>query len=47
MIFGGRVYSVLIVSASERFNEGLLRLLPRGEYEPIVIAGSVGEMIAP
>ena len=43
MIFGGRVYSVLIVSASERFNEGLLRLLPRGEYEPIVIAGSVGE----
>jgi len=38
-----RVYSVLIVSASERFRNSLLSLLPEGIYSPIVTAASVGE----
>ncbi|MDO5585264.1 MAG: ANTAR domain-containing protein [Dialister sp.] len=38
-----RVYSVLIVSASEKFRDALLSLLPESAYTPIVTAGSVGE----
>lgn len=38
-----RIYSVLIVSASERFRDSLLSLLPEAAYSPIVTAASVGE----
>ena len=38
-----RVYSVLIVSASEKFQCSLLPLLPESAYSPIVTAASVGE----
>ncbi len=31
-------YSVLIVSASEKFNDSLRRLLPEGRYTPVVTA---------
>lgn len=37
-----RVYSVLIVSASEKFRDSLLPLLPEASYSPIVTAASVG-----
>ena len=37
-----RVYSVLIVSASERFRDALLPILPDALYSPVVTAGSVG-----
>lgn len=37
-----RVYSVLIVSASERFRDSLLSLLPEADYSPVVTAASVG-----
>ena len=38
-----RVYSVLIVSASEKFQNALRSLLPESAYSPIVTAASVGE----
>ncbi len=37
-----RVYSVLIVSASEKFQSGLHSLLPESAYSPIATAASVG-----
>ena len=37
-----RVYSVLIVSASEKFQSGLRSLLPESAYSPIVTTASVG-----
>ena len=38
-----RVYSVLIVSASEKFRDSLLPLLPEAGYSPVLTAASVGE----
>ena len=38
-----RVYSVLIVSASERFRDSLLPLLPEASYSPVITAASIGE----
>lgn len=38
-----QVYSVLIVSASEKFTSAILSLLPEASYSPVVIAASVGE----
>ena len=37
-----RVYSVLLVSASEKFRNSLLPLLPEPAYSPVVTAASVG-----
>lgn len=37
-----RVYSVLIVSASEKFRDALLPILPEAFYSPVVTADSVG-----
>ncbi len=37
------IYSVLIVSASERINSSLRELLPESDYTPVCIAGSVNE----
>ena len=37
-----QVYSVLIVSASEKFRDSLLSLLPEADYSPIVTVTSVG-----
>lgn len=37
-----RVYSVLIVSHSERFRDSLLPILPEASYSPVVTASSVG-----
>ena len=38
-----RVYSVLIVSASEKFRSSILSLLPESSYSPVLTASSVGE----
>lgn len=38
-----RVYSVLIVSASEKFQSSILSLLPEACYSPVVTAVSVSE----
>ncbi|MCQ2451719.1 MAG: ANTAR domain-containing protein [Oscillospiraceae bacterium] len=35
MMFDGREYSILLVSASERFASGFRRLLPEGLYHPV------------
>lgn len=35
-----RIYSVLLASASERFNTALLPLLPEGVYHPVVTVSS-------
>ena len=37
-----RVYSVLIVSSSERFQSSLVPLLPEAVYSPVVTVNSVG-----
>ena len=42
MIFQERTYSVLLVSASEKFNTSILTLLPSTDYWPVTIAKSVG-----
>ncbi|MDD7676350.1 MAG: ANTAR domain-containing protein [Eubacteriales bacterium] len=36
-------YSMLVVSASAKFNESLTALLPRGQYEPVIFASDVSE----
>lgn len=38
-----RVYSVLVVSASEKFCSSILSLLPEASYSPVITAASVGE----
>jgi len=43
VIFQERTYSVLLVSASEKFNTSILTLLPPTDYWPVTIAKSVGE----
>ena len=35
MIFDGRVYSVLLVSASEKFNMSFEKLMPEATYSPV------------
>ncbi len=37
-----QVYSVLLVSAVQKFNNAILALLPEGRYHPVRIVGSVG-----
>ena len=43
MIFRDRTYGVLIVSASDSFNNKTKELLPVNEYWPVHFAGSAGE----
>ncbi len=35
------IYSVLVVSASDKFNESLRRLLPENRYSPVIAAADV------
>ncbi len=41
MLFSGRVYSVLIVSSSEKLNTVLKKLLPASDYGPVRVVTSV------
>ena len=41
MIFDGRIYSVLIVSSSDKITDALRSLMPSGSYEPVVVANSI------
>ena len=41
MVFLDRTYSVLLVSAAEKFNESLIRLLPGSMYYPVTTVKSV------
>lgn len=43
MVFRERTYSVLIVSASEKFNTMIMSLLPIAEYYPVTTVRSVAE----
>lgn len=43
MVFQERTYSVLLVSASEKFNTTIMPLLPTTDYWPVNAAKSVGE----
>lgn len=43
MVFQERTYSVLLVSASEKFNTATMDLLPATDYFPVVTARSVSE----
>ncbi len=41
MLFSGRVYSVLLVSSSEKLNTVLKKLLPASEYGPVRVVTSI------
>lgn len=43
MVFREHTYSVLIVSASEKFNSMIMSLLPMSEYWPVTTVRSVAE----
>ena len=43
MVFQGRTYSVLIVTASDSFTNSVMPLLPVTDYWPVTTARSVGE----
>ena len=43
MVFQERTYSVLLVSASEKFNTAVMPLLPPTDYHPVRIAKSVAQ----
>lgn len=43
MVFQERTYAVLMVSASEKFNNATRALLPPTDYWPVDTAGSAGE----
>ena len=43
MVFQERTYSVLLVSASEKFNTSIRPLLPVSDYWPVTTARSIGE----
>lgn len=43
MVFQEKTYSVLLVSASEKFNTATMDLLPMTDYWPVVTARSVSE----
>ena len=43
MVFQDRVYSVLIVTASDRFANSIMPLLPMTDYWPVQTASSVAE----
>ena len=43
MVFQSEPYSVLLVSASEKFNTAALPLLPVTDYYPVTVVGSVSE----
>lgn len=43
MVFQERTYSVLVVSASDKFNSSIMGLLPVTDYWPVIIAKSVSE----
>ena len=44
MVFQERTYSVLIVTASERFTDSIMPLLPMTDYWPVQTASSVAEV---
>lgn len=41
MVFQSDPYSVLLVSAGEKFNTSMLSLLPSTDYWPVAVAGSI------
>ena len=43
MVFQERTYSVLVVSASEKFNSNIMALLPMTDYWPVSVVRSVSE----
>lgn len=43
MVFQERTYSVLIVTAAERFTNSIMPLLPMTDYWPVTTARSIGE----
>ena len=43
MTYDGTLYSVLVVSAAEKFNASLLPLLPHGSFDPVVFVSSVAQ----
>ena len=43
MVFQSDPYSVLLVSASEKFNTATLSLLPMTDYYPVTVTGSVSD----
>lgn len=43
MIFSETTYSLLLVSASDKFNTEIMRLLPSCDYYPVVVAKNIAD----
>ena len=43
MVFSNHTYSVLVVSANEKFNNAVTKLLPVNQYYPVVFVKNVGD----
>ena len=41
MIFGAKIYSVLVVSNQPRFNEAMTPMLPSSEFYPVCFTGNI------
>ena len=41
MVFSDRTYSVLVVSAAQKFNEAFAEMLPGSEYYPVRFVGNI------
>ena len=41
MVFSDQTYSVLVVSAAQKFNEAFAAMLPGSEYYPVRFVGNI------
>lgn len=41
MVFSDQLYSVLIVSSAQKFNDTISQMLPNSEYYPVVFVGNI------
>ena len=41
MVFSDQTYSVLVVSAAQKFNEAFAAMLPGSEYYPVCFVGNI------
>ena len=50
MVFSDQLYSVLIVSSAQKFNDAIAQMLPNSDYYPVVFVGNIAaarrEMVA-
>ena len=45
MVFSDQTYSVLVVSAAQKFNEAFAAMLPGSEYYPVRFVGNIAALL--